>query len=72
MENTHLHMWGVTEEAVYEAAMKNTPRLLPYRLHPMQALLEQMEKTEAYRHLKEEERRRWRWRVPGKICRCMC
>lgn len=57
VENTHLHMWGVTGEAVYEAAMKNTPRLLPYRLHPMQALLEQMEKTEAYRHLKEEERR---------------
>lgn len=39
--NSHLDMWGITQEQLYETARRNTPRVLPYEFKEMRALLEE-------------------------------
>lgn len=39
--NSHLNLWGITKEQLYETARKNTPRLLPYEFKEMWELLEE-------------------------------
>ena len=40
IHNQHLSFWNINEDELYQIAMKNTPNLLPYRLEPMDKLLE--------------------------------
>lgn len=51
--NSHLNMWGVTREQLYETARRNTPGLLPYELKGMRELLE--DTIENAEDLSEEE-----------------
>lgn len=37
--NSHLTMWGISKEQLYEAARRNTPGLLPYEFIEMRELL---------------------------------
>ena len=39
--NSHLDMWGITKEQLYEKARRNTPRLLPYEFAEMREFLEE-------------------------------
>lgn len=39
IHNTHLKMWDVTVDILYQAAMGNTPKLLPYELKSMAEVL---------------------------------
>lgn len=42
IHHSHLQMWNVTKEAVYEQACKNTPILLPAAITGMREIIEQM------------------------------
>lgn len=39
IHNSHLDMWHVTSEEIYQLALKNTPTLLPHLFTPMSELL---------------------------------
>lgn len=39
--NSHLDLWGITREQLYEAARRNTPRLLPFEFKEMRELMEE-------------------------------
>lgn len=39
--NSHLAMWGVTRERLYEIARRNTPRIYPYEFREMREILEE-------------------------------
>lgn len=51
--NSHLDMWGVTREQLYEIARRNTPRLMPHEFKGMKELLE--EEFESAEEFQEEE-----------------
>lgn len=38
----HLQLWNITPEELYQIAMQNTPRLLPYKFENMENLLKSM------------------------------
>lgn len=40
--NSHLEMWGITKEELYQLAMENTPKLLPAENIPMVQMLRQI------------------------------
>ena len=42
IHNENMKMWQVTEEELYEAAMKNTPALLPYTFNTLVDILKNM------------------------------
>lgn len=39
--NSHLDLWGITREQLYETARRNTPRLLPFEFKEMRELMEE-------------------------------
>lgn len=43
IHNQHLDLWKVTSEELYSIAIKNTPKLLPYRFDPMEKILAHLE-----------------------------
>lgn len=47
IRNSHLDMWGVDEQQVFEHALCNTPTLLPARIIPMQSMIEELLSNEA-------------------------
>lgn len=40
--NSHMEYWNVTKEQLFAAAKTNTPALLPFRIEPIEKLLEKM------------------------------
>lgn len=42
ISNSHMQMWGVTEEELYRAAMSNTPELLPMKTRPIGKCMEEI------------------------------
>lgn len=42
IDNSHMALWQVNKEEVYEAAYLNTPKLLPFGIEPIQSVLEQL------------------------------
>lgn len=45
IHNQHLPLWEISQEELYEIAIKNTPQLLPYRFEPMEKMLEHLMDT---------------------------
>ncbi|MEY8427245.1 DUF5688 family protein [Lachnospiraceae bacterium 46-15] len=39
--NSHLAMWGITRERLYEIARRNTPKIYPYEFREMREILEE-------------------------------
>ena len=39
--NSHLDMWGITRERLYEIARRNTPRIYPHEFREMREILEE-------------------------------
>lgn len=44
--NSHLEVWGITEEELYRQAKINTPKLLPARIQTMKAVISEMFATQ--------------------------
>lgn len=42
VEDSHLRMWGVGTAQVHEAAMRNTPKFLPYTIRAMNEVMEEL------------------------------
>lgn len=42
----HLNIWGITEEMLIQLATDNTPRILPFRLTPLEQTLEHLDTFE--------------------------
>lgn len=40
--NSHLDLWGIQKEELYQNALKNTPKLLAWKIQSMDLLLEEM------------------------------
>lgn len=42
IHNHHLPLWDITSKELYQIAMKNTPKLLPYKFEHMEKMLEHL------------------------------
>ncbi|MBE5876712.1 MAG: hypothetical protein E7290_07465 [Lachnospiraceae bacterium] len=42
IHNAHLKLWGIDEKKLYQAAIVNTPRLLPYEISAMKDVIRQL------------------------------
>jgi len=46
IRNSHLRLWDVTKEELYQAAKENTPKLMPFKIKSMQQVLFEIMKEE--------------------------